>query len=215
MSIPTVNLSAGCSILETEIVSMGISATIPQPMSANAPKFSRWVMRAGTISPHRNLEMYASRHLRCAFSRESITIGLPFSSSVMSVTTKQTGRFTLEITAMSRTEPSLIPIAPSSLGIMPFMPARSTIMLWLLSHTQAFASRIFSLFFASSSIFNEWSIFMFSCSDISFPSGKYSDILKPPSYLGLQKIIWKSFLSYYTDAIFCRKILLHLLRFPS
>lgn len=26
---------------ETEIVSMGISATIPQPMSANAPKFSR------------------------------------------------------------------------------------------------------------------------------------------------------------------------------
>ena len=79
-------------------------------------------MRAGTISPHRNLEMYASRHLRCAFSRESITIGLPFSSSVISVTTKQTGRFTLEITAMSRTEPSLIPIAPSSRGIVALMP---------------------------------------------------------------------------------------------
>ena len=41
MSIPTENLSLGCSIREMEIVSIGKSETIPQPISTNAPNGSR------------------------------------------------------------------------------------------------------------------------------------------------------------------------------
>ena len=53
----------------------------------------------------------------------------PASFFLNSVITKHTGRFTLDMTAISLTVPSRIPIAPSSRGIIPFMQPRSTIRL--------------------------------------------------------------------------------------
>jgi len=96
---------------------------------------------------------------------------------------KHTGRFTLEITAISRTVPSRIPIAPSSRGIIPFIMPRSTIRLCSASQTQALASRIFPSFFASLNKEKLWSVLILSCVKMSFPSGKYSDILQPPLIL--------------------------------
>ena len=51
ISIPTENLSLGCSILEIEIVSIGKSETIPQPISTNAPNGSKCVTLAFMTSP--------------------------------------------------------------------------------------------------------------------------------------------------------------------
>ena len=61
---------------------------------------------------------------------------------VMDITLKHIGLFTLDIRAMSLVVPSSIPIAPSILGITAFIPGISTIILCLLSHINALASKI-------------------------------------------------------------------------
>ena len=48
---PTKNLSLGCDIRETEIASIGKSATLPHPISQKAPKVSRCVILALIMSP--------------------------------------------------------------------------------------------------------------------------------------------------------------------
>ncbi len=142
MSMPTANLSRGWSMRETEIESMGSRATTPQPMSANAPKFSRCVMRASIISPGINLDILPSMHFSWAALLESMAVTLPSGCFSNPVTIKHTGLLTREMMAMSRTVPSRIPTAHSSRGIKPLVHPRSTIRLWALSQTSARPSRI-------------------------------------------------------------------------
>ncbi len=142
MSIPTEKRSRGWSMRETEIASIGSRATMPQPMSAKAPKLSRWVTRASITSPGLSLEIRSSRHFCWAARRERTAVTVPSSFFSKPVTRKQTGRLTLDRMAMSRTVPSRIPSAPSARGMTPFMPPKSTQRLCVLSQTTARASRI-------------------------------------------------------------------------
>ena len=124
--------------------------------------------------------------------------GEPFSSAVISVITKQTGRFTLEITAISLTVPSFIPAAPSSRGIIPLIPPKSTIKLCFASQTTATASNIFSSRMASPSVWRFLRLFRFSSVFIRFPSGKYAVILTPP-FCYLFSIYYEKFFPNITN----------------
>ena len=114
---------------ETEMASIGSSATTPQPTSANAPNGSRCVTRAGITSPGVRRLRKARLHSSCAARRESRAVVAPFSSLKKPCTRKHTGLFTRERIAISRAVPSRIPTAPSSRGISPFMHPRSIIRL--------------------------------------------------------------------------------------
>ena len=171
ISIPTIKRSRGCSMRETEMESMGSSETMPQPMSANTPKGSMWVMRAFITSPGERRRTNSSRHFSWAARRESRAVIRPYSSRVKSSTKKHTGRFTRERMAMSRTVPSLMPRAPSSRGMSPRMNFKSTIKLCLESHITALASRIFPSRMASAKEAGVWRAALFSKVSIKWPSG--------------------------------------------
>ena len=61
---------------DTEMVSIGSRDGIPQPMSTNAPNFSRCVTVAGRISPTRRRERYCSQHSSCTARRDRIAKAL-------------------------------------------------------------------------------------------------------------------------------------------
>ena len=171
MSIPTRNRSRGCSMRETEIESMGSRETMPQPMSAKTPKGSMWVTLASITSPGESLRTNSSRHFSWAARRESSAVMRPYSSRIKSCTKKHTGRFTRERMAISRTLPSLMPIAPSSRGIRPRINFRSTIRLCLESHMMALASKMVWSRIASAREAGVCSAALFSKVSIKWPSG--------------------------------------------
>ena len=82
-----------------------------------------------------------------------------------------TGLPTREISAISRTLPSFIPIAPSQRGIMPFILPRSISRLCAASQLKALASIISPFAAASSSSVSDDSIRQFLGVVISEPSG--------------------------------------------
>ena len=57
ISSPHRHRSPGWDILDTDIESIGSRAMHPQPISQNAPKLSRCVTRAFTISPERSRDI--------------------------------------------------------------------------------------------------------------------------------------------------------------
>ena len=143
MSLTTANISCplkkrsqGCAILDTDMESMGIRETIPQPMSTKHPKGSRCVILAGMTSPRLSVSVYFLLHSSCALRRERIYAVSP-PLRVISMILKHTVLFTRESRAISLTDPSSIPIAPSLRGIIPFPNGSSTIRSCFGSHISA------------------------------------------------------------------------------
>ena len=163
--------SRGWDIRETEIASIGSSAIFPQPISQNAPKDSICVILAFIISPSLFWVNMYSLQSCCAFLRDRTAHGLPFSSLPIAVTAKHTGFPTREISAISRVEPSAMPIAPSSLGIIPFICPKSIIRLCAASHISAVLSS--TVCFACASARKAGvNAFLLSVTCVFHPSGK-------------------------------------------
>ena len=180
MSWPTLNLSEGCDILETEIASIGISEGIPQPTSTKQPNCSRWVTLAGIISPGVKLSMYSDLHCSWTILLDKTAVSFPFLSQLIAIILKQTGLLTFDIRAISRVVPSSIPIAPSILGIIPFIQGKSIIILCSPSQTLTRPSSIFPPAMASCKPADEAIRRLFSAVFIRQPSGWYAFIYSLP-----------------------------------
>ena len=122
-------------------MSIGNRETMPQPMSAKAPKVSRWVILAFTISPGTKVETYSLHAQLLGGPAGKKGDGCFPSSFLKSRHKKADGTVHPEMTAISRTLPSFMPMAPSSRGINPRMQPQSTTRLWLLSQITALPLR--------------------------------------------------------------------------
>ena len=141
-------------------------------MSTKQPKPSRWVTRAGMTSPAVSERMYCSRHSCCAALRERTGQRLPSLCCPMLSMRKQTGLPTRESKAMSRTEPSAIPKAPSHRGMMPRQNPKSTTRSCCWVHKSARASRMVRVWNASQSPAGLRQRLRLAVVSISQPSGK-------------------------------------------
>ena len=146
---PTRSRAAGWGMRETEMRSMGSMATIPQPMSTNAPKGSICVTRQVSSIPGSSTPSRYSIACSCAARRDSSARGAPLASASSRATVKQTGFPTSDRRAMSRSAPLIHGATASSRGIRPSMGPRLMWSVPALSHRSAGASRI--LFCSSAS----------------------------------------------------------------
>ena len=146
---------------------------IPQAMSTKAPKCSRCVTRASMMSPGISSLINERIHSSCALLRESRAYGLPFSSSHMARTLKQTALPTREIMAMSLTISPSWTSAASFLRITPRIQPRSTVRSRAESQLVAIASSITPSAIARSSPRCDDRYSKFVMLPSKLPSGRY------------------------------------------
>ena len=111
-------------------------------MSINAPNFSRWVTFASITSPFLRLSKNSFLHFSCTLLRDSMANVLPKTSRSKPIMLKHMLLPTLEMSAISLTVPSSIPIAPSSRLIIPLITPKSICKLCSLSQRRTLPSII-------------------------------------------------------------------------